>query len=572
MKRNLILGAAITATLLAGNAQALTVSDIDGDKFPIYDSTNTRFVYLSGASAAADFLEKVFKGAGIPVEDQICDINLPIWKFSDPLKIQKAYLCTQSKIATNLSLPNDKPNLLIYKRDEGGSGYGVAPMVAEANGDTAGAAIEFLQVESGNCGVKGALTANPTPRAGSVGVTDIKCTYSNAKNNKVIPDFGISDVDPGAFTKQNAPFKTDGTVFSNVTEADLPKLTIVPGAAVVFGTPVTLKLYKALQAAQIAMGTIPATDPVSLVPCAIGDVTNAACMPSLTKQQIATLITGDWGNWDKLKVVTGTTSKTSKGLYTWVKENTNPAISGLVPLANNVHICRRENGSGTQAQLNNFALGYPCFKDAVRPASGNDGLNGNTGATTESTGPALIHENSTSGSMTACLSNLDLGIDTPADGFEYTTASVPKYAGSRWAIGIQSLEKANANFEFVKINGVAPTVENVANGSYQDWFESTFQYNTNHAKFTTDTNLKATIESIIKAATAPAVMGAMNPTFAHLFGNGAYLANPRGKLLLTDGIFNKVLPINPYSHTPTSGVTLDNCRAPVAYQKADSSL
>ena len=550
MKRNLILGAAITATLLAGNAQAITVQN----NFPVIEPSETRTVYLSGASAASDFLERVFKGAGVAA-DQVCDVTKPIWKFKDNIdgKTQRAYLCTQSTTATGLSLPNDKPNLLIYKRDEGGSGYGVAPIIAEANGDDAGAAIEFLKVSSTNC--------TGVPVVAAPNFTEITCSYTRAENNvKVIPDFGISDVDPGAFQGENAPLKTDNvTPFTNVTASDLLNLTITPGAAVVFGVPVTKHLYLALQGAQIAMKKIPLNamnnDNTLPVTCILGDTTNQACMPSLSKQEVATLIKGDWASWNKLMVtIPGVSAPV--GLAEWARINQNADA----PISAVTHICRRENGSGTQAQLNNFALNYPCAAGSKQtfPASGNDGK-------PENAGVALIHENSTSGNMTNCLKDLDNGNDL-APGYKND------FAGVRWALGVQSLEKKDANFEFVKINGVAPTLPNVANGTYLDWFENTFQYNNKHAKFATDSGLKQTIEAIIKAASVPAVMGALNTGFTHNFGNGAYLANPKANPPVATGIFNLSLPINPFSHTPSGSVSLDNCRAPVAYDKSAVGL
>lgn len=571
MKKNLILGAAITAALLAGNAQAITV---DGNGFPVFDTSatgDTRVVYMSGASAAGTFLEKVLTGSGVAA-DQLCDVSQPIWKFKDNIDgaTQKAYLCTRSTTATNLTLlPTDKANFLIYKRDEGGSGYGVSPIIAEANGDAAGANIEFLKIDPATTctiALNGGV-AYPTAGAGSAGLTNIVCNYTTGAagiNQLAVPDVGISDVDPAQFKGQNAPFKTDNiTLFSDVSSADVAKLTVTPGAAVVFGVPATLHLYRALQAAQLSTGQIPATAMnnanSATVTCAVGDTTNTACMPSLSKQEISTLISGQWNNWDKIKVGT-----TGIGLKTWAATN---AVAD-VPASAVTHICRRENGSGTQAQLNNFALNYPCADASSNtlPASGNDGLNGNTGTKTEASGVALIHENSTAGRVTACLNNLDLGSDTAGDGF------TDPYVGVRWAIGAQSLEKKDAHFEFIKINGVAPTLANVVAGNYPDWFENTFQYNTTHAKFSTDLGLKNTIDMIIKASVVPAVMAAINTTLTHNFGTGAYLANPKANTPPTTGAFSAATPINPYSHTPSPTVTLDNCRAPVSYNKSVAGL
>lgn len=562
MKRNLILGAAITAALLAGNAQAITV---DGNNFPIFDTSaagDTRVVYLSGASAAATFIEKVLTGSGVAA-DQICDVSQNIWKFKDNIdgKTQVAYLCTQSTTATNLSLPTGKANLLIYKRNEGGSGYGVAPIIAEANGDTAGSLIEFLSIDpTTTC-----TGVQPVAVAGSL--SPIVCNYSSyvsaaapGVNQLVTPDFGISDVDPAQFRAANAPLKTDNlTTFADVTTADVAKLTVTPGAAVAFGVPVTLHLYRALQAAQLSTHQIPATDPVSGIACAVGDNTHEACMPNLSKQEISSLVKGDWINWNKLMVGT-----TGLGLQAWAAVN----AAADAPAKAVTHICRRENGSGTQAQLNNVALNYPCTaaSAATAPASGNDGLNGNTGTKTETSLVALIHENSTADRVTACLSDLNNGTDTAGDGF------TNPYVGVRWALGSQSLEKKNAGFEFVKINGVAPTLANVVAGTYLDWFENTFQYNTSHAKFAVDTGLKATIDSIIKASGVPAVMAAINTGLTHNFGNGAYLSTPKNTAPPTNGIFNAASPVNPYSHTPVASVALDNCRAPVTYNKSVAGL
>jgi len=66
------------------------------------------------------------------------------------------------------------------------------------------------------------------------------------------------------------------------------------------------------------------------------------------------------------------------------------------------------------------------------------------------------------------LRELDAGVNTIGTAFNntYTTG------GARWAIGVQGLEK-NANqaeaWRFVKIDGIAPTLANVAKGKYHDW-------------------------------------------------------------------------------------------------------
>ena len=64
----------------------------------------------------------------------------------------------------------------------------------------------------------------------------------------------------------------------------------------------------------------------------------------------------------------------------------------------------------------------------------------------------LVTENSGSGDVTTCLND--------------------KQAANKWALGIQSLEKNSPSWKFIKINGVAPTVKNVAYNNYFDWVET----------------------------------------------------------------------------------------------------
>jgi len=319
-------------------------------------------------------------------------------------------------------------------------------------------------------------------------------------------------------------------------------LTVSGASAVTFGEPVTLQLFKALQAAQKATGQIPAT-------CAIGDKTEA-CLPNLNSAQIASIHSGSWTSWNSLKV-----GNTGLGLYDWVSAN----AAAYLPAVSDVHVCRRTNGSGTQAQHGVVFLNSPCSEASLATPAAHD-LGGNEGD-----GFTMVHEMAESGGVTNCLHELDTATDA-ANAFNNSAWK----SGVRWAVGIQSLEKSDANFEFVKIDGVAPTLAHVVDGSYHDWVENTFQYNT--AYYTgRPADVRSLITAVIQKAALPEVMASLNNSFVHGFGTGAYLAVPSLFTPEANGAFNSARPVNPYSRA-TASAAVDNCRVPTIYNNGDAKL
>ncbi|MFI3199048.1 MAG: hypothetical protein QX196_12090 [Methylococcaceae bacterium] len=534
--KKLVLSAAILAALSATAAQA-AITFTDG--IPDINPVDTNILYLSGASAAEKFIEGVMTNSAVPAADRICDTSKKVYKFQDTAGTsQYAYLCERA--TTNASVPSNKANILIYKRSAGGSAFGVSPIIAEANGDTAAATIEFLKITS-SCTVT-------TPAVAGTTLGIIKCAYDAADATKYvthIPDFGISDVDPAQFSGDNAPLNAaTGTPYDSVTSDDVAKLTVKSASALAFGVPVTKHLYFALQAAQKSTGAVPSS-------CVVGDETEA-CMPSLSSAQIASIHAGTIIDWNQLKVGT-------LGLVDWVAANA-PTYS---PGAANLHTCRRENGSGTQAQSNIKFLGNPCASVGLIPAP--DAV---VQGFAEGDGVAMVHENNSSGIVDECLNELQDGTNTVGTAFDNTY-------GVRWAVGIQSLEKKTAaasKYRFVKVDGVAPTLANVVNGKYRDWAENTFQYGTAHvfsSNSAENTALKALTEAVIKSSGAPEVMAKLNTGFGHTFiplaiNQGAYLAVPTNYTIEANGAFLSTRPVNPYSHA-TAAVSVNNCRVPSIY-------
>lgn len=558
--KKLVLGAAVAAALTATGAQAV----------PSINLATTDVVYLSGATAAEKFVEKLITDPAVPAASRICKpntVSTPITKFQDTAGTEQyAYLCTKESNAVNLNLPaSTKPNLLVYKRSAGGSAFGVSPIVADANGNVTAATIDFLKITGNGSCVDSAAVG---------GLNIVKCTYTKGTTAFAQPhiaDFGISDVDPAQFTGDNAPLNTDtNAAYDNVTADDVGKLKVKSASALAFGVPVTKALYFTLQAAQMKTGVIPASAGCVAHPTTTPSETEA-CMPSLSSAQVASIHNGAWYDWNQVKVGT-------EGLYDWAVSgaagtphanfrpvNTAASVLGQSGLVSALHTCRRENGSGTQTQSNMKFLGNPCTA-AAATAPAADAVVANF---VEGDGVPMVHENSSSGLVDNCLIDLSIGTDAAA-GFS-------NVYGKRWAVGIQSLEKktqASTEYRFVKLDGVAPTLANVVNGKYRDWVENTFQYSLTHNFVQTTEGeiasdgpkLLALVNAIITSAAEPAVMSALNNGFTHTFttAKGAYLAVPTNYPPAVNGAFDSTVPVNPYSHaTPSSDV--NNCRVPVIF-------
>lgn len=278
---------------------------------------------------------------------------------------------------------------------------------------------------------------------------------------------GISDVEPGMFVSPNVP---DGDL--PITPEQIAKMDVTSMNAVVFGVPLTENLYRALQFAQ---GLNSSLD-------------DEANMPSLTSAQVNGLITGKIKKWDQL-LVNGIPLTQLAGVTAPTSDTFGPNVVG--PL---VHMCRRVPGSGTQAQMNAVFANTPCTEGVLQPARA---ANSNP-----FTGP-MIQENSGSGDLTTCLAD--------------------QLAAGHWALGVQSLEKVDASFRFPKIDGVAPTLKNVADNKYKDWVETTIQWR-NAANAGPSGDKLAILQTIAKDASTPDTIATLNAAFVHGFGTGAYLA------------------------------------------------
>lgn len=429
-------------------------------------------MWMSGASAEDGMIRTLFT--------ELCvsgTLDTYLSNEATPGSSHSAFFCTldSTKVA-GLSITN--PKVLFHKRSSGGSGMGVAP-VADAT------PIAHMTINNGNC----SLGANPN---------EYLCTTANAGDTiNHVSDGGISDVEPALFVPPNVP-----SGFSATTPAQLAKLNIQSQVGLVFGIPVTKALRDALQTAQGL--TAGAED--------------EANMPNLSRQQVAALMTGGIKKWDALKV--NGTSLT--------------AVLGVTaPSDTKVHICRRVEGSGTQAQMNANFLRVPCTAGANPPLTSSNPV----------TGP-IVTLNSGAGDVDTCLHNDN--------------------ASNFWSIGLQSLEKNYLvggvypkNYRFIKVDGKAPTLANAASNQYFDWAENSIQWLKAANGGPTGDKL-VILSKVATDAGKPSIVVGVNAPFVYSWGNSGYLSlNTNGYTGSTP--FSAANPVTTATHVLGS---VNNCRVP----------
>ncbi|MGE3848768.1 MAG: substrate-binding domain-containing protein [Gammaproteobacteria bacterium] len=409
-------------------------------------------------------------------------------------------------------------------------------------------------------------------------------------------DIGTSDVEPKLFFDVNTP--STGIAF---TADDSALIDVKPLAGLGFGLPMTLGLRNALQAlqfptasachpsnaawsallptsadtngdglpealdvARVAAGSKNATADVSP---SLGKATVAdseACMPSLTRAEVAGILTGRITKWSQLHRdgVTVVEAATAAGLPV-------PTTSAVPALDNQrVHVCRRNDGSGTQAQFNAFFLDRPCMNVAGEMTA-EQPLNPGPSTCSYST-QSVVCSNRGSSEVDRCLNDLENGTTNTSTLFGGAGPLGPRYA---WAIGVQSTEKnpdLAQKYRFAKIDELAPTIENVWLGDYFDHYEGTCQMRKDNSAIDPNavpSELRAIFDAVCVAG--PVDVFDTNQNFLHPWGVGGWLSAPLASTggalpdapLTAAGLMNPddPLPINTWTYRGES------CSAPVVF-------
>ena len=388
--------------------------------------------------------------------------------------------------------------LLFIKRSEGGSAFGANTLLEDPPRPIA-------QIDPSTCT---ADTTGPyTSAIPSVGTVDAYKCSNTTTGAHVAQDFGLSDVNPEMFKGANKPVGFSDVAASQVAA----KFGAVKGvAAQVFGIVVTTGLRNALQTAQFGATSN-----------CIGNESED-CMPSLSKSLVLSLLSGKVNDWSTVSV-NGTPLTT---------------VAGVADTA--VKVCRRTPGSGTQATINNVIMGLPCSSGGTAPATGNT---------------PNITQGSGSSDVANCLTAWNTGTSKEIS-TDLGTGKVTVNAAGQvgWALGPQGLEKADPNFRFVKLDGVAPTAKNAHDGKYAMWSELTIQYRIDGANALSGGKLGFvnTLKNTIGRASNLKDLNALMPT-------PAYLALSTQSGQVPDAVWKVENPVIGFTHTT---VNTDNCRTP----------
>jgi hypothetical protein len=388
---------ALAAGVAAGAAQTASAVDISA-----YAPVVT--IYLSGSTAVDNTIANALLETAAP--GGICAANsLDIYYIGTASSYtNRLFLCTGAA-----GTAESGNQIAIYKESAVGSQNGIVPLYTVHAGGASGLSfISTTGLTDASC------TTAPVGANGNLSAytNHVSCSASTTTNT--VATAGFSDVEATMLrTTANAPLNT--TLASGLTSsATLDQL---------WGVPLTKNAYYALQAAE---GLTSPSDA-------------AANAPSLSKEDVASLLSGNIYNWSDI---------------------------GLHPADNTVYICRRDYGSGTEASFEAYFLGARCGASSeIIPAE--DGV--------------AVWAAGSGGNMRSCLQHVFAGGlqtsyyqegSTNVTGGTHYTKNFGT-AGAQYGIGLLNDEVTSANltaagdsFRFVAVDGVGPTIENVQNGYY----------------------------------------------------------------------------------------------------------
>lgn len=268
--------------------------------------------------------------------------------------------------------------------------------------------IESLKVTSTSCSAETLLDKNGNPIASGTAANPYVCA-ATPEGQYVVPDAGISDVAPAQF---KAPYNTEGEIAApSLTAAEKALLKPYPIYSLAFGVPVT-----------------------SNVP-----------MIDLNKTAVSAIMAGGIGTWDQV----------------------DPTLD-----ADDIIVCRRVPGSGTQAVDNLYFGNYPCGEfnvPADRSASEAWDPVARKYTVTPGTGGLVVIENSTSGDVRNCLDKAVTGGTFTGKDRNGKAVTVDFGAGGHKAIGVLSMDslkdsKSDGNWQFRSLFGAGTyTWDNTAN-------------------------------------------------------------------------------------------------------------
>lgn len=442
MKLRLIaLAAAACATGSAFAAPAVSI-----------DAASTVRIYMAGASAlraavAGVVLNDLCGGSAANSTTTLYNLAESSTGFSFNGNFWAIACKVTAAGGAKIGVPADT-SVAFFKSDAGGSAQGVFPVFYEV-------ARPFVQ------------TSNLANCVGATGFTALadRRYYGCPATRTAVPSIGISDVEPGLFSSINVPkdplddsdndYPSDG-----LNASQIGQLRITPVVQTVFAVAVNNRLYDDMFAKQSLASKFGSNG----VACSTSS-TDENCIPSIGKAEARSLFAGSEANWRLVS-----------------------ANAGLVD--SQVNLCRRVEGSGTQAAANLQFADFPCNGSALTPAdftysssaapesmsasksttaSGKsianyliDNMGGGTGVGPMPTSKTFVFEGPGTGDVVSCLNAANKAV-----GYAIGHVSKENVPATTGTIGL---------WKHIRLEGANPDGANAKQGRYDYLVESTVQY------------------------------------------------------------------------------------------------
>ena len=430
---NIRIRHAVAATLLlgaAGSASAFDITTYAGT--PLYVGGSTAI-----DKALLAYFEETADTASPCVTNSATD---PIDVYTGTLTNVKfiAVACTANTANTG-AVADPAKHIVFIKEDNGGSINGIQGVgLTSAGGQT----LSFPALV-------GLTTAGGTPncdtsaKAAVPGVTSAFNAHACAAGYSALAtpiqgNMGFADVEASIFGLDTSSTGLDLT----------PQSTI----DIVFAPAVSLGLYHALQKSQ----GLPQDD-------------LTADIPSLTKEALSAVYTGKVLAWTSVAGTGGTVFSQTNiqfGTSGGAAHEFNGGAPGTAA-SSKIFLCRRDNGSGTEKTSEIVFGNLVCSAGnvAFRSAGAQDAL----GASWTQPATIAAAANTFSGNGTGAVLNCLQGLDE-LGGYAIGFASVDNGWGSKGSTNAAGV--GNQDFRYVKVDGVVPSIEDVASGLYHYWAQS----------------------------------------------------------------------------------------------------
>lgn len=520
----------LTISLLLGSQAAFALTP--------WTATPEITIYTSGGAAQDKaFGEVVKKTLAEPGTLDIFDDVNP--KNASVGSRWTSYFFTGNK---NLGAGLAGKSILLEKRIAGAAGYGVVPVVGSV-------AIEHLNIA-------GAKAADWTANGAGLWKAEITSTNGSKYLTKKVSDAGFLGIDPNSLLKpgtENYPTPVN-EVITGKPETKWPtnikavpsQFNIIPTGGLVYGVGVTQDLYQVLQVAQKRAGILPSTLKIGAY--------SEADLPTLNRNVLGSFFAGKIGNWEQFTFVDQTTGKPKSLLD--VDVLTEAGVTAPTKNADKltpVGVGRRNNGAAIGGVAYAKLLNYPGSANAIPPAQPTANK-----ATDENASLPIVKSPTGTSDTGNLLKDWQAG--TNVSGYN----NVVDGAGNarRWGIAFNSADRNNAvkadgtggdAWRYIKVDGYAPTLTNVAAGNYPLWAEGAFIYLKKNASDKNWESKTKLLKALADDLGSPTVANLVNTTQPWgKTGIFATTADTRG--FVNDVPFQDTNPVVPFSHIGSDGI------------------